>query len=325
MKRKLYITNILELLSFSSCRKLILITLFLSAFSGYNIAQNDTIIADISKKDTAQTEEIPKDTSSLKIGSKIYKFTEYEDRFVIDRIDLKTGERKRVLDIDDENCNCPLDTNKFRGHWSGFEYGLTNFVNHDYAFESPAGYDYMNLMTFSSWNINFNFAQSSTPFYNNHVGMVSGLGLDISFYRFQGKNSIGVNDSTGLLEERIITDEYDVMKSKFRTTYLTAPLLLEAQFGSGSSKERFYISGGLVGGLRLATVTKIVHKEDGQKKKIKERGNDLNINKWRWGVTARMGYQDQINVYATYYITPFFDKNKGPELYPLSIGFRLNF
>ena len=107
--------------------------------------------------------------------------------------------------------------------------------------------------------------------------------------------------------------------------YLTAPLLLEAQFGKNKSKDRFYISGGVLGGLRIGSTTKIVHGVDGKRQKLVERSKDLNINRWRWGLTARMGYKDTFDCYASYYMTPLFETDKGPELYPIAIGLRMNF
>lgn len=269
-------------------------------------------------------ERVPVDTAVLKLKKKMFIFHEYEDGAIIDRIDLETGERKRILDVD-ENCESRKDTNKFRGHWSGIEYGLNNLMTSTNSFARPDGYGYMRLNTFGSWNLNLNFAQSSTAIIGEKFGIVGGLGLEMNFYSFRGDNNIQVSEESGEIEERILADDYNVRKSKFRTMYLTSPLLLEAQFGKNKSKDRFYISGGVLGGLRIGSTTKIVHGVDGKRQKLVERGKDLNINRWRWGLTARMGYKEAFNFYATYYMTPLFEKNKGTELYPLAVGFRMNF
>ena len=103
------------------------------------------------------------------------------------------------------------------------------------------------------------------------------------------------------------------------------PVILEAQFGKGNSKERLYISGGVVGGLKISSATKVVHEVNGKKQKLKERGGDLNINRWRLGLTARVGYKDIFNFYANYYLTELFEDGMEPELYPITIGIRMNF
>ena len=85
----------------------------------------------------------------------------------------------------------------------------------------------------------------------------------------------------------------------------------------------------VIGGLRISNSIKVVHEIDGNKQKFREKNNDLNINKWRLGLTARFGSRDKNNsssgFYATYYLTPLFEKNTAPELHPWAIGFRVGF
>ena len=114
----------------------------------------------------------------------------------------------------------------------------------------------------------------------------------MNFYSFRGDNNIQVNEETGLLEERTLVDNYNVRKSKFRTLHLTSPLLLEQQFGKGKSRDRFYVSAGLIGGLRIGSAIKVVHGVNGSRQKLVERSKELNFHRWRWGVTARMGYKN---------------------------------
>jgi hypothetical protein len=286
-----------------------------------NTNQSDSIHPDIQKYGQ------PIDTTIIETAKKIFIFVEYEESLTIDRISLETGEQKRILDIGCEDCETNKeDTLKFRGHWSGIEYGLNDFVTPGYSFQRPDGYGYLDLNNWRSWKFTLNFAQNTTPIIDNHLALVSGLGTELNIYHFQNDNSIQTNAETGEIEERVLTDEYNVRKSKFNTIYLTAPLLLEAQFGkSENSKERFYINGGVIGGLRIAQAVKVVHGVDGKRNKLIERGKDLNLHRWRWGLTARMGYKDIMNIYATYYITPLFENDPGHELHPVSMGFRINF
>lgn len=265
----------------------------------------------------------PIDTTYIRFRKKAYEFIGNDEQMVIDRIDLQTGERERLFDVED--CESPSDKNKFRGHWSGIEFGINDFVNNDLSLDRPDGYGYLDLNTPRSWNFNFNFAQSSTPLIGNKFGYVGGLGLEISNYHFQDHNNIQKSPETGDIIVRDLEEDYYVRRSKFTSTYLTAPALLELQFGEGSSKDRFYISAGAVGGLRLGSSVKVVHEVDGKKQKIKERGVDLNMHRWRIGLTARTGYKDFFDFYATYYLTPLFEKGKAPELHPFAAGLRISF
>ncbi len=333
MKKYLYIVN-----SFKSngCnlihwRYLILIFVFYTTFTRHSFSQNDTVNVEINAEveimaDSTEVLKIeePGDTTVVKLKNKILLFIEYDEKLVVDRIDLKTGEKKRVLDIGDKNYEPKKDRNKFRGHWSGIEFGINDLANSSYSIDRPAGYEYLDFRTGRSWNVNINFSQSSLSIINNRVGIVGGLGLEMNNYYFKNNNNIQKNETSEQIEKRNL-DQYEVRRSKFTTTYLITPIIIEAQFGKGKSKERFYISGGVVGGLKISSATKVVHEVNGKKEKLKERGKDLNINRWRIGLTARIGFKDSFNFYANYYFTPLFEKDQGPELHPFAIGIRTNF
>ncbi|MCK4465033.1 MAG: outer membrane beta-barrel protein, partial [Bacteroidales bacterium] len=107
-------------------------------------------------------------------------------------------------------------------------------------------------------------------------------------------------------------------KSKFATSYLTVPLLLEFQVPAGKRSRRLFFSGGVIGGLKIGSHTKMVYKENGNRKKDKNRG-DFNLSPLRYGVTARVGYR-ALKVFANFYLTPLFEDGAGPELYPFSVG-----
>jgi len=48
--------------------------------------------------------------------------------------------------------------------------------------------------------------------------------------------------------------------------------------------------------------------DDGDKVRSED---DFSLNMLRYGVTARIGYEN-LQVYSTYYITPLFQTGKGP-------------
>lgn len=275
------------------------------------------------QSDSVQT-PVPVDTAIIDMGNKLFKFTEYENGLTIDRYNLKTGETKRILDLMDPDFEKPKDTNKFRGHWSGVELGLNNFLNSNNSFQRNPGESYLDLNTWRSWNVNLNFSQSSTALIKDHVGLVGGLGLELNSYVFRNDNNIQVNPNTGNIEQRVLDGFSNIRKSKVTTTYLTTPILLEAQFGKGKSKDRFYISGGAIIGLRLSSSTKVKYVQNDNKQKLIERRSDLNLHRWRFALSGRIGYQDIFNFYATYYLTPLFIEGTGPELYPVAVGLRVN-
>lgn len=222
---------------------------------------------------------------------------------------------------DDWNWCWDDDDDKFKGSWSGFSMGLSNFVDKDFSLSRDATEQYMDLNTGKSWNMNFNFAQYSINFVNNKFGMVTGLGLEWNYYRFDNDNSIE-KDASGIIAERVLDPNWNVEKSKLSTTYATIPLLLEIH-SSSYSHGGITFSAGVIGGLKLGSNTKIIYKENGDKNDDKTK-DDFNLAPFRYGVHARLGVGDWM-IYGTYYFTPMFESDKGPELYPISVGFALSF
>lgn len=217
------------------------------------------------------------------------------------------------------------DDNSFKGSWSGFSMGLSNFVDKDFSLSRIAGEEYMDLNTGKSWNMNLNFAQYSINFVNNKFGLVTGLGLEWNYYRFDNDNSIQENATTGIIETidlAVTQPAWSIEKSKLSTTYATIPLLLEIH-SSSSQSHGVIFSAGAIGGVKLGSNTKVVYKENGDKNKDKTK-DDFNLAPFRYGVHARIGVGDWM-VYGTYYFTSIFEKNKGPELYPISVGIALSF
>jgi hypothetical protein len=80
------------------------------------------------------------------------------------------------------------------------------------------------------------------------------------------------------------------------------------------------LGAGVTGAVKLGSHTKVVYHNDG-KQKDKNR-DDFNLNALRYGVTARAGYE-MVQVYGTCWLSPMFEKGKGPVLYPFEIGLAL--
>jgi hypothetical protein len=206
----------------------------------------------------------------------------------------------------------------FRGHWSGFEAGLSNYTYAE-SMNLPSEISYMSLNTSRSNVFNLNFSQVNIGF-SKFTGLVTGLGINWNIYRFDGSNSI-VADPDSEVSELIPDNSVPVKKSKFNTLYLNAPLMFEVQIPAGYS--RLNIAAGVIGGVKLNAWTKLVF-EDGEK--VRTNG-DYNLNLLRGGVTARVGYQNFM-IFGTYYLTPWFQDLKGPNGYnlePFEIGIAFTF
>jgi hypothetical protein len=207
--------------------------------------------------------------------------------------------------------------NRFRGHWSGIEFGFNNFLTSDKSIVMPDDINYMTLHSSKSSNFNINFSQLSLGL-TRHVGFVTGLGLNWNNYRFDGNNNITKGDN-GVIE--VLDPGADLEKSKLTTLYLTLPFMLELQLPVHNNN--LSIAAGPIGAVKIGSHSKMVF-QDGQK--IKSNG-DFSLNILRYGATARAGYGN-FQLYGTYYMTPLFQTGKGPggyELYPFEIGIAFTF
>jgi len=289
-----------------------LLVLFILFFTLSLAAQESDPEVKTMKKELKEQKE---DTTKILLKRKTVKIIEDEDEGET-RIYVKKHHK--------DDWEFFTDRTDFRGSWTGISFGLSNFVNKDNSISRAAGDEFMDLNTGKSWNLNFNFAQYSVNLINNKFGLVTGLGLEINYYRFDNRNTIQ-EDPAGVIISENLPIEWNIEKSKFVTTYATLPLLLEFHTSS-SQREGIVISAGLISGLKLGAKTKIVYEENGDKKKEKTR-DDFNLNPFRYGLTARLGVGDVL-VYGTYYLNPLFESGKysgSEDLYPISVGIAFSF
>lgn len=205
---------------------------------------------------------------------------------------------------------------RFKGHFSGVDIGFNSYVTSDGSLSLPEEYQYLDLNQGKSVGVSVNFLQYSIGLQRRgNIGLVTGLGMEFNNYRFDSQNLL-LKDKNGNLSYE--TTDRNVRKNKLATVYFNMPLLLEFQIPTYRNRSPIYFSAGGIGGVRLKSHTKVVYNEGG-KKKEKDR-SDYNLSTFRYGVMARMGYR-AINLYGSYYFSSLFEENKGPELYPVSVGF----
>lgn len=245
-------------------------------------------------------------------GNKI-DWKKYEDVYYNDEEDVYYNDEEDPADKRRRN------RRRFTPHWSAIEIGVNNYLTSDYSMSLPAELSYMDLNTDKSFNINFNFAQLGIGL-SRHFGIVTGFGLEFNDYKFDGNNNIS-KDEEGVTGPIYPPDGIEYEKTKLTTTYLTMPLMLEAQI-----PVKYYrtinIAAGAIGGVKLGSHNKLVY-YDGGKQKVKEK-DDFSLSVFRYGPTVRLGYES-LQVYATYYMNGLFIENKGPELYPFQLGIAVAF
>ncbi len=240
----------------------------------------------------------------------------------------------RVLIINDDGVKIVTDENdttgqkhfgkhgkkdKFHGHWNGLDLGVNGFLNLDNKMELPERYEFLDLKMEKSINVKVNLLQQDFAIVKRHLGIVTGLGLEYANYRF--KNNVMLNPDTSVIWGGYdINPDKNYEKSKLVVNYLDLPLLLEYQTNAKSKLNSFHLAAGTVLGVKIGSHTKVVY-DDGSRNKDKVR-DSFYLNPFKCDLTVRAGW-GILNLWANYSTTTLFKADKGPQLYPFSVGLTL--
>lgn len=217
---------------------------------------------------------------------------------------------------EDSICEKPKD--KFK-YWEGIDIGLNGYMTPSNSLSVPSGSSFLELDYARSRSIAWNMGQLNIPIAKHYVQLVTGFGLEWNSYSFRNNWSLNPDAANVTATEENI----DFTKNKLKTTWVNVPLLLEFNTGKNEDKS-FHLAVGVTGGYNLfRNRLKQEFNDEGNsvKRKVKD---DFNVNPFRYALTARMGI-GHYSVFANYSLSEMFKANRGPELYPFSAGFTLNF
>lgn len=210
------------------------------------------------------------------------------------------------------------DSNRIRDpHWSGFGYGFASLSDNKLSVNNVNGVD---LVSGSSKEITFNFYERAWNIKNSGFAIVSGLGLRFDKYRIDGNKAFREIDGVTQLESAPQNVYYQ--SSKLFTNYLTIPLLVEYQKHLHHTGPLF-LSAGIVADVKFYSASKIEFDSTNGKQKDKI-GNDLNIRPVTMDFLVQGGV-GCFGMYAKYSPFSLFEKGKGPNVHPVSIGLILHF
>lgn len=174
----------------------------------------------------------------------------------------------------------------------------------------------MNIQTNNWQSIGFNFAWGADyPFTEKSpLSFFYGLGYSL--------NKVHHNGNMQLNSPIMVHDEYaslipllgEYRINKFSSSFLEIPV--EFRYRT-HTRFPFRIYFGAKGGYMLKHFNKFQNAEQAYKV------SDIpHINKWRVQATGRIGF-GMVNFFGSYNLTPLFIPNKGPEIYPFSVGMSL--
>jgi hypothetical protein len=208
---------------------------------------------------------------------------------------------------------------KFNGNWGGIWLGFNNYVDANNQMSVPVGYEYLDPKFTRSLAVGLNLLEQNINIYKQKFGLITGIG-------FQWNNYFFANNATIFGDSNVVYGGFDVAnankytKSKLTSSFITVPLIFEYQTNHKHNSSSFHINAGAIFGLRLSSHTKIVMEDTG-KQKYKYH-NDFHLNPIRADLTVGIGY-GLVNLIGTYSLTTLFKENKGPQLYPVSVGLYL--
>ena len=302
-----------------------------SGASDVKLNPDSTLAADISG---ASSLKYKKEPANKKINSKESVWISYDDKGVYvsedeDTVKINLGNGRSEIIIVDGDDGVRVEKRRsrckshFKGNWAGLELGVNGYLNNIGGLDMPKGYEFLELKYEKSTNFNINFFQQSFNIAGNKFGLVTGLGIQWYNYRFS-------NDIVLKADSSVIYGYHDnqssksYIKSKLTASYLVLPLLLEFQTNPHHNSRSFHISAGVIGGIRLGSHSKQVYTENGSGKTKPKTYDSFYLQPFRLDGTMRIGW-GPLNLYANYSIIEMFRKDRGPELYPFTIGLILPF
>ncbi|MDD4636434.1 MAG: hypothetical protein PHI48_03590 [Bacteroidales bacterium] len=208
----------------------------------------------------------------------------------------------------------PFRRNK-NPHFAGFGMGFTNLVSSGTMHSSRD----ISLVGGKSFQYDFNFIEHSWNLRRDGLAIaVTGLGIRWNRYFLDGNNTYLKESGQGITEVR--TDDrlgMDIKRSRFQTTFITVPMLIERQFGD---KQEFFMSFGAVAAFKLGSFSRATCYDHfyGTKSDVTY-NRDLNVRP----VNADLLFQtggNHFSLYARYGLFPVFEDHKGPDVHSIAFG-----
>lgn len=166
------------------------------------------------------------------------------------------------------------------------------------------------------------FGTYNYMFGNSNVSLSPGIGLGI--HNLFNKSMIRTTDeSTFFVPLSDTLPDVSYRKSKLVVTYLDIPIELRYKSEGG-----FRLAAGFKFGFLIHSHTKykgadyMEEETSDDDPVIYKKGKIDFLETTRYGFMARIGYK-WLNIWGYYQLSTLFEKGKGPEMYPISIGLTL--
>ncbi len=202
-------------------------------------------------------------------------------------------------------------------HFAGLDLGVNGLLTEDNSVDLGQEEQFMDLNYRKSISFAINFMEFYIPLAKEKLGFSTGMGVEFNKYTLDRDVTIASTKDTTF---GVVDATKDINKNLLKTTMVNVPLFLETNIGKDAAHSFHLAVGGMVS-YSLGSKTKQKFEQAGKDHKAKDR-TDFNMNDFRFNAVARVGYGD-FTLFASYSLTPMFDKDDGPELYPFTVGISL--
>ncbi|MCR5453952.1 MAG: PorT family protein [Bacteroidales bacterium] len=196
-----------------------------------------------------------------------------------------------------------------------FYVGINNFLNADDEIDNP-GEKFMELNSGRSIELGFYMGLHRWNF-TKFMSMDLGVDYRLRHYSFEHTFQL-VNDDGRISADFDNVPVPSFKKHNLRLQYLSIPLTMEWRIGKHENP--LILTAGIEGSIRIGSREKQVYKIDGDRK-VERFRNDFETNLLSYACTFGIGYR-HFELYCNYSTMELFKHNRGPELYPISIGVR---
>lgn len=258
-----------------------------------------------------------KENDTLKIkwrGSRIWIFDNKE----IAKTDSSKKEKRKP------------DKKEF-AHWAGIDLGISMLTTVDNKLRIASEEDTTQMNNFLELNyskslfFSLNLLEQNIRLYKNYLNVVTGLGFEWNSYNF--KKNITLDPDAPYISASntaIMPDSIKFSKNKLKAAYIKAPLLLELNTNSENPDKSFHFAGGVEFAYKIGSRTKQVYKLNGYEFNSK-RKDEYHLADLKYSAVVRVGYGDYCMLFANYGLSQLFEKDKGPDVYPLTAGISFSF
>jgi hypothetical protein len=195
----------------------------------------------------------------------------------------------------------------------GIDLGM-NFLTNKGNFNLPNDQGDYEIEPLRSTHVGLHVLPTRINFGKGHVSLLTAVTFDNNRYQFRNNRS----PQAGLDSLVMGADSVNLLKNKLVTWYAQMPLMLTFQTNPAHPEKNFHVSVGGYAGLFLGAKTKQNSVERG----VVKQGDDFNLNQFRYGVSARIGYRG-IELYANYQLSNLFADGEGPAINPFNVGIAL--